>query len=125
MLKHFAALAVLTLFSVPLTARADAGGELTLGFGVADRSTTSTGSLLGLGYDQSTGPIATLDARLFVDESGSMARYFRHGPVLRASYFAGPTMGAEGFAFRDIPIDLGYSGRLELPCLADGDRHIY
>jgi hypothetical protein len=126
MLKHLSsALCALTIFSVPLSASADAGGELTLSFGVADRSTTSTGSLLGLGYDQSTGPIGTLDARLFIDESSSVTRYFRHGPVLRASYFAGPTLGAEGFAFRDVPIDLGYAGRLELPCLADGDRHFY
>lgn len=109
----------------PSLASADAGGEITLGVGIADRGTTGTGSLLGLGYDQSTGPITTLDVRLFVDESGSTARYFRHGPVVRASYFAGPNLGIDGAAFTNIPIDLGYSGRLELPCLADGDRHIF
>ena len=93
--KHLSsAVLALSLFSVPLTAEADAGGELTLGFGVADRSTTSTGSLLGLGYDQSTGPIATLDARLFIDESGLSERPTRvrtwspkgHTPVLQYSF---------------------------------------
>ena len=98
---------------------------MTLGLGVADRGTTGTGSLLGLGYDQSTGPIATLDVRLFVDETGSAARYFRHGPVARVSYFAGPTLGVERAAFTNVPIDLGYAGRLELPCMGEGDRHVY
>lgn len=116
----------LLLFSLaPRSARADAAGELTLAAGVADRGSTGTGALLGLGYDQSAGPIGTLDLRLFVEASRSEARYFRHGPVLRASYFAGRELGIERAAFVNVPIDLGYAGRLELPCLADGDRHIY
>lgn len=119
------AILVATLASGASAARADAGAELSLGVGIADRGTTGTGSLLRLGYDQSAGPITTLDVRLFVDETGSAARYFRHGPVFRASYFAGPMLGVERAAFINVPLDVGYSGRLELPCMAEGDRHVY
>lgn len=99
--------------------------EVTLGLGVGDRSTTGIGEpLLGMGYDQSFGPLASLDVRLFVADRDYA--YVRHGPVLRVAHHAGPSMGTfTGHAFRATAIDLGYSGRTELRCMRDGDFRVH
>jgi hypothetical protein len=99
--------------------------EATIGLGVADRSSTGVGApLLGMGYDQSFGPLGTLDLRLFVANGGSS--YIRHGPVVRAGYHAGPSMGTfTGSAFRFGAVDVGYAGRAEFPCMRRGDTSVH
>ncbi|MDQ3031461.1 MAG: hypothetical protein M3Y87_03520 [Myxococcota bacterium] len=122
-----AAIAALTVSSL---ARADDPGdrallEASVGIGVADRSSTGIGDpLLGMGYDQSFGPLASLDVRLFVAD-GDYA-YVRHGPVLRAAHHAGPSMGTwTGHAFRATSFDLGYAGRVEFRCMRSDEMRVH
>lgn len=98
--------------------------EATLGLGVGDRSSTGIGDpLLGMGYDQSTGPLASLDLRLFLPTNYG---YLRHGPLARVAHHAGPSLGTfTGHAFRVTAIDLGYSGRTEFRCMREGDLSVH
>lgn len=98
--------------------------EVVVGLGIGDRSTTGIGDpLLGMGYDQSFGPVGSLDVRLFVEDDDHA--YVRHGPVLRAQYHGGPTLGIERAAFRATTIDVGYSGRVAFPCMRRDDFGVY
>lgn len=118
---------VLTLLTLtPALARADHPAllEATLGLGIADRSTTGIGDpLLGMGYDQSFGPLLSLDVRLFLPDEQS---YVRHGPLLRGAHHAGPSMGTfTGHAFRATSFDLGYAGRTEFRCMRSDDVRVF
>lgn len=98
--------------------------ELTVGAGIADRSSTGIGDpLLGMGYDQSFGPRGSATMRLFVEDSDHA--YVRHGMLARVAYTAGPNLGIEGAGFRNTAIDLGYSGRVRFPCMSRGDFSVH
>lgn len=121
--------AAIAAVMVSSTARADGPGEravleATLGIGIADRSSTGVGDpLLGMGYDQSFGPLPSIDVRLFLEDDDYA--YVRHGPVLRAAHHAGPSLGASGHAFRATSFDLGYAGRVEFRCMRSDDMRVH
>lgn len=110
--------------TLEMPAREHALLELTLGAGIADRSSTGIGDpLLHMGYDQSFGPMGSATMRLFVEDDDWA--YVRHGMMARVGYTAGPTLGVEGAAFRDTTIDLGYAGRAAFPCMRRGDFSVH
>ena len=98
--------------------------ELTVGAGIVDRSSTGIGDpLLGMGYDQSFGPLGSATMRLFVEDDDQA--YVRHGMHARVAYTAGPSLGVQGAAFRNTAIDLGYAGRVRFPCMSRGDLSVH
>lgn len=98
--------------------------ELTVGAGIADRSSTGIGDpLLHMGYDQSFGPLGTATMRLFLEDDDSA--YVRHGMLARVGYTAGPALGIDRAAFQNTTIDLGYAGRVAFPCMRRGDFGVH
>jgi hypothetical protein len=124
--SFFLAVSLVSTAALPSMASAQYGPllEATIGAGIGDRSSTGVGEpLLGLGYDQSTGPLASLDVRLLIERP---THWLAYGVLARAAHHAGPTMElASGAAFRTTVIDLGITGRVEFPCMRSGDLSVH
>ena len=87
--------------------------------GALDRSTT--GTLVGYGYDASVTPSAGVNVQLLFPVEGCHCA--SHGLDLGFSYAAGPTFGAfHEAAFRHHLFDAAYAWRWDLPCLRRQNR---
>ncbi len=90
--------------------------ELTLGIGVMGHDTTGV-PLAGYGYDGEPGPAADAAIRLLFGTNN----YFRHGFMVRGTYFSGRQFGRDGYGFRLGLADLTYTARTLLPCISNRD----
>jgi len=94
--------------------------ELTVPVSLADRSITGTGAdLEGFGYDDQSGLLTGVEARLY---TRGFNRFLRVGVVAGAQHHAGPALGlVGGYALRTTVIDAGVAVRTVFPCMSDDE----
>lgn len=91
--------------------------------GVLNQATT--GTVADYGYDTGTAPSVGLRGRYWWPITGCSCG-MGHGLDASVSYANGPTLGAlHSGAWERVVADLGYSYRVEFPCMRRADRRVY